>query len=612
MKLPFRVGITRQFIALFVLTSVFPLILFGIFFFHDLNVKYQKHVEDLLRMGGTISWDLIRDGLDTLRYKTRQAGNFPIQRAFNEYLRTGNRAVLTRELRAYQEDAGVEMLRVYDTKGTMVAVSSPYQAAKPIVYVMREMALKGQVVSSITRYVRLPDHSLDLAYVSGVPIYDLNSPKKIVGALVSRYSMSRNFSARRVLEVMPMLEISLYAREQNGQLKQLTTTNPKLTSHPSPLLFQSSHIEKVMTGAEVSPVVRERYGSTMVHSMALPLRHFRGDIIGYLMLSYSDKGYDDLKCAQYAIIGQFLLIGLLGSLCAAFFFKRTFLDPVDQLASTSKQVAAGKLGLRVREGQIQPEIRDMMGNFNRMLDQLKEDDLLKSTFISSLTHDLRTPLFAQRRVLQTLLVSRGKNDSELTEIVEGLSRNNDHLLDMVGKMLEAYQYESGRIALQVEMLDLSVLVQECCKALAPLALPKRISLKNEIEPESIRLKADPLQLKRVFMNLLSNAVENIQEERDVIVSAVVLADSVMVKVADNGPGISPDMLPHIFQRYFTGHPTRQKIGSGLGLFICRMIVELHGGTITVSSQPGEGTSYTLLLPLVDTTMFELDSTNDNQ
>jgi signal transduction histidine kinase len=108
--------------------------------------------------------------------------------------------------------------------------------------------------------------------------------------------------------------------------------------------------------------------------------------------------------------------------------------------------------------------------------------------------------------------------------------------------------------------------------------------------------ADKDQLKRVFQNLFSNAVSNIQDDRFIEVRALIENGQLHIEVADNGPGINPDTLPHLFTRYFTGDRLRQKIGSGLGLYICRMIIEQHGGRIWADSAPGKGTNILFEMP----------------
>jgi signal transduction histidine kinase len=616
MKLPLRFGLTQQFVALFVLTSVVPIIGIALFFYGAVSTTFNERVVNLLDMAVLISNDTVQKGLNNLEFKVMQAANYPIRQAYLDYLKDGNHDKLIQAMREYQKSAHVDMLRLYDTHRHVVAISSSAQASKALTLSLLPPVLRGEVVSSVTRYIHLPDKQMDLAYIAASPMYDASRPRKIIGVLVARYSMSRNFSFQSILKAIPILQIRMLVRDKENGLHLRSFSSPSVNHMPPSALLSQSFKHSYLANIQVSPIILESIGRENFHTIAMTLRHYDGNILGYLLLSCSEKDLAALKEKNLLMIVAYLIFGFLAVGVATFVFKRSFIDPVDELATTSEKVAAGDLALRVQEDQGQPKIQAMMSNFNRMLDQLREDDLLKNTFISTLTHDLRTPLFAQRRVLQTLQGSCGNADPALGEVLAGLDKNNDHLLAMVAMMLEAYQYESGKIALYLERVDLGLLVVECYRSLAPLADSKQIRLENSIPDGqaagSIQLMADPLQLKRVFVNLINNAIENIQEGRQIGVSAHQKEGFVEVVVVDNGPGISPDILPHIFQRYFTGHPTRQKIGSGLGLFICRMIVELHGGTIAVSSEVGCWTAYRIKLPLALTESLDTESANHEE
>jgi signal transduction histidine kinase len=228
----------------------------------------------------------------------------------------------------------------------------------------------------------------------------------------------------------------------------------------------------------------------------------------------------------------------------------------------------------------------------------KENEKLRSTFISTLTHDLRTPLIAQNRVLEVLQKQpKIKEDIELGPLITGFLQNNDHLLKMVNILLETYQYEDGKIKLNTEAVSLHQLVNDSFSELASLAKSHNITLENAMPADLPMAHADFYQFKRVFLNLLGNALENIPYGRHIRVHAQPLEGVIQVKVEDNGPGIAPDILPYLFDRYYTGHSTRQKIGSGLGLFICKMIIDLHGGIIKAESEVGKGTCFTFTLPI---------------
>lgn len=227
---------------------------------------------------------------------------------------------------------------------------------------------------------------------------------------------------------------------------------------------------------------------------------------------------------------------------------------------------------------------------------LKETESLRRTFVSSLTHDLRTPLIAQRRLIDLLQDLYSQNPKSAF-LCQGLVENNENLLDMVAKLLETYQYEEGKMILAPEPVQLKTLVHDCMVSLHQMAVAKDIRLINRV-PEAFPMLVDASLLKRVFTNLIGNAIENITEGCSIEMTARTAGETAIIEVRDDGPGIDPEALSNLFDRYFTRSRTRQRIGAGLGLFICKAIVELHGGDISVASQPGEGAVFTIRIPAV--------------
>jgi PAS domain S-box-containing protein len=230
------------------------------------------------------------------------------------------------------------------------------------------------------------------------------------------------------------------------------------------------------------------------------------------------------------------------------------------------------------------------------LRRLKNSERIRETFVSALTHDLRTPLVAERRALDLLQTYQQHLPPKLQSLADRLIENNSDLLEMVNKLLEIYQFEAGKIRLLLEPVRLMELVSECFAKLSPLAEAKAIRLENRIPPDETRIHADTDQLRRLIINLTANAIQNLPEQGTVTLTSETKDGMLELCVRDNGPGISPEILPHLFDRYFVVQQARKKIGSGLGLSICKMIADLHGGSIWAESTPGQGTAFYVQLP----------------
>ncbi|HEY9687000.1 MAG TPA: PAS domain S-box protein [Coleofasciculaceae cyanobacterium] len=230
--------------------------------------------------------------------------------------------------------------------------------------------------------------------------------------------------------------------------------------------------------------------------------------------------------------------------------------------------------------------------------KLREAAALRQSFVSTLTHDLRTPLLASRRVLVTLQGEPViRDDENLAGLMQGFVKNNADLLKMVSNLLETYELEEGRVKPMFEAWNLYELVAECSKDPEKVAIFKGISIQNEISPNLPPITVDPFLVKRLFQNLIANALDNIKAGCHIRIQALDLESDLEIHIIDDGPGIDPSLLPQLFLPYYAKQTQpRKRIGSGLGLYICKMLVELHCGTIRVNSAPGQGTDVVITLP----------------
>lgn len=237
-----------------------------------------------------------------------------------------------------------------------------------------------------------------------------------------------------------------------------------------------------------------------------------------------------------------------------------------------------------------------IGSQNR---QLRELDRMKDDFVSSVSHELRTPLTSIRGYLELVLEGEAGDVTEEQERFLGIvARNADRLLRVVGDLLFVAQVDAGTIALEPDACDLEEIAAESVEAVRPAAVEKGIELALEAEalPE---LTADRARIAQVLDNLVSNAVKFTPVGGRVTVRAFSEANDAVVEVADTGMGVSPQDQERLFQRFFrTDAASEEAIpGTGLGLAIVKAIVESHGGSISVASEVGHGTTFQMRLPL---------------
>jgi two-component system sensor histidine kinase BaeS len=294
-----------------------------------------------------------------------------------------------------------------------------------------------------------------------------------------------------------------------------------------------------------------------------------------------------------------LVSGCLSTLLAGKYLNKNFIEPLMLLSVATKKVQQGERKVQVETEPInQPDVLATLENFNQMIQKLEEQDALKNNFISNLTHDLRTPLIAQERTLE-LLIRKGREMplEEQLSFFEGMLKNNRHLLGMINHILDTYRYEQGTLHLAFEPVQLAEIVSQSFSQLGALADEHAIQLVHAIPADLPVIYADPHCLLRVFNNLVGNAIENIPQGSRVEISGRLLDDRVEIHVRDNGQGLPEAVMKDLFDRYSGGLGDTRKIGTGLGLYICKLFIEAHHGTLTVESEPEQFTDFKIELPI---------------
>jgi signal transduction histidine kinase len=244
----------------------------------------------------------------------------------------------------------------------------------------------------------------------------------------------------------------------------------------------------------------------------------------------------------------------------------------------------------------------------RSLLRLKHSIDQRENFVRCLTHDLRTPLVAADRMLELIQTGAfGEISEELNEALSHMTSNNKSLLRMLNNLLAIYSYDMGRRSLSLVNFDLESLIHETATELNPLAVEKGIDLncKSQTQTDLTQFKGDRMELRRVFTNIIGNAIKfTDQGEINILWESTqppvehqdLNVDWVEIQIQDTGMGIPIEDQATIFEAFCQGNHKRS--GNGLGLHLCRQVIEAHQGTIAVESQPGQGTCFTICLPVM--------------
>lgn len=264
--------------------------------------------------------------------------------------------------------------------------------------------------------------------------------------------------------------------------------------------------------------------------------------------------------------------------------------------------------------ELMARVRSLL-RLKHSLDEQSEMLRQRDDFVARLTHDLRTPLVAANRMLSLSLQGVfGEPPEEMGEAIENVIANNENLLNMTNTLLQVYRHEAGQKKLVRSSLSAYTLAQEIVRELKPLADEKSIMLKVEAQPEEraaasesdsfaqYRTEGDLIELRRLLTNLVGNAIKFTDAGSIIVrlsvtdrpVASVKSAQAIEIAVEDTGMGIAPDGQEQIFEWFYQGDHMRA--GSGLGLHLSKRIAEMHQGTLTLHSELGKGSTFTLSLP----------------
>lgn len=295
---------------------------------------------------------------------------------------------------------------------------------------------------------------------------------------------------------------------------------------------------------------------------------------------------------------------VVGVLHVGTFSQRVFSeDDVELLRLAADRAAVAIVHARLFQAE-----RETAKALARTNEELRQLDKMKDFFVSGVSHELRTPLTSMLGYLEILRSGEaGELNDEQQHFLEIVDRNSHRLHDLIDDILFLSRLDGGRFQLERASMDLGELVAERVESIRPAAEKKQIELKLDIPSAPVQFWADRSRLAQVADNLLSNAVKFTPVGGDVFVTVAASGETAHLEVRDTGVGIPEDEAHRLFERFFRASTAQHIQGTGLGLSITKSIVEAHGGTISVQSKVGVGTTVTVDLPLAEEPAAVADS-----
>jgi signal transduction histidine kinase len=303
----------------------------------------------------------------------------------------------------------------------------------------------------------------------------------------------------------------------------------------------------------------------------------------------------------YLAIGRFFLWGGLVAVAIAvvlaFFLSRLTLTPVKALTSAAKQLGRGDFSQRVQIKN-KGEMGELARTFNSMAGDLERAEKLRQNMVADVAHELRTPLSNIQGYLEALRDGVVKPDKET---IRSLYEEASLLSRLVDDLQELSLAEAGELKVVCQAEDIGELIRQAVTAVEAQKRAKEVSLAVELPDRLPLVNIDSRRIGEVLRNLLENAVAHTGKGDTITVTARQLDRLVEISVADTGEGIPAKELPNIFERFYRVDKSRARAtgGSGLGLTIARRLVEAHGGSIEVQSEPGKGSRFAFTVPVAD-------------
>lgn len=296
------------------------------------------------------------------------------------------------------------------------------------------------------------------------------------------------------------------------------------------------------------------------------------------------------------LFGPFLRVGVIAlavSIVVAFLIARSVYLPVRKVTAAADKIAEGDYDQEVPvEGP--KEIKTLAVHFNEMAGKVKESQMQLRHFVADVSHQLRTPLTSIQGFAQAILDGTARDDEAREKAAWVIDDESKRMIKQVNELLELSRMQSGQLEISFEPVDIKELLLHCQEVFSLRAEETGVRLITDIEP-LVPVSGDEDRLEQVFSNLLDNALKNTPRQGEIVIRGRNRDNNtVELTISDTGPGIPPEQLPYVFERFYQASGLRS--GFGLGLAIVREIIVRHNGGIRVKSEPGEGTQFIITLP----------------
>lgn len=312
------------------------------------------------------------------------------------------------------------------------------------------------------------------------------------------------------------------------------------------------------------------------------------------LLEYLGVSVRAIHNPVHALVAIAALCFILAS-AVFYFLARKVFKPLEDMSRASRKVAKGDYKVQVDYDGTVEEMSHVVRSFNNMVQELSSVEMIRNDFIANVSHEFKTPLSSITGYV-TLLQDPELSEEERTEYIRKIFFNIEKLNDLTENILRLSKLENRAYLEAPVSYRLDEQIREAIVLMEPKWSPKEIEFDLDL-PELVCTGQQSL-LFQVWMNLLSNAIKFSDHGGKITVRLKAREDSAEVLFSDDGIGMSKETLSHIFDKFYQGDTSRQSQGNGLGLALCKEIIDRCGGRIYVTSEPGHGSVFMVRLPML--------------
>ena len=294
-----------------------------------------------------------------------------------------------------------------------------------------------------------------------------------------------------------------------------------------------------------------------------------------------------------AFIGLFLPWLLVGCLITRFFQTRLF-KPIGKLNRAAKEIADGNFHVRLEDATNITEVQEMTMSFNQMAAELESTEIVHNDFTRNVSHEFKTPLSVIKGYAR-MMQKEQLDDRERLRYAELIIEGADRLTSLTNNILLLSKLENQQIQLEQRMLDIAEQIRKVLLLYETQWNKKNLELEIDM-PERLFIKGNEGLLFQVWQNLIGNAVKFSKPNGHIRIWVVETPEHITANFQDDGIGISAEDQKRIFEKFYQADHSHAGAGNGLGLPLTKRITELHGGTVTVQSEEGNGSTFTVKLP----------------